>query len=127
MFIVSFWELEFRAEAQKDTVLTFVHGHIVWTVEMYRMYERKSSESVHIWDRGALWYIPDVSPVPVCPVKAELASLYMEGGAVAFCGQQGQHRATNRLQDSRVFPDQIQTPDVMPTTKHMKYLSMKTA
>ncbi len=28
-------------------------------------------------------------PVPVCPVKAVLASLYMEGGAVAFCSQQG--------------------------------------
>ncbi|TNN72565.1 hypothetical protein EYF80_017172 [Liparis tanakae] len=65
-------------------------------------------------------HIPAVGPAPLCPVSAVLASLYMEGGAVAFCGQQGQQRAANLLQDSRVFPDQIQTPEVMPTAKHIR-------
>lgn len=66
--------------------------------------------------------------VPARAVRAVLASLYMdEAETGGFRVLHGTYRAIKRLQDSRVFPDQIQTPEVMPTTRHMKYLSMKTA
>jgi hypothetical protein len=75
---------------------------------------------------------PDpVLAVPVLQVSPVLTSLYREpppaAAAAAAALLPQQQRVQNLLQDSSVFPDQIHAPDVMPTSRHMKYLSMKTA
>lgn len=62
--------------------------------------------------------------VPDLQVSPVLTSLYMEP-AEALLPQQ--HRVQKVLQESKVFPDQIQAPDVIPTRRHMKYFSINTA
>lgn len=102
-------QIIFRVKGHKNIVL----GHIrCWVLRNVSCYH-----TVHIWQKGSFLRIPYVNPDRVCPVNAVLASLHMEGGAVMFCD----------LQDLRVFPARIQTPDAMPTAEHMKYLSVKSA
>ena len=43
-----------------------------------------------------------------------------------FCRENKKHFVRNCFQASSVFPDQIQNPDVIPTARVMKYLSIRT-
>lgn len=63
-------------------------------------------------------------PVPDLQVSPVFTSLYMDPTEVLLLQQ---HRVEKFLQDSTVFPDQIHAPDVIPTRRHIKYLSMNTA
>ncbi|TNN75189.1 hypothetical protein EYF80_014599 [Liparis tanakae] len=62
--------------------------------------------------------------VPDLHVSPVLTSLYMEPLVPLLPQQQ---RVQKVLHESKVLPDQIHTPDVMPTRRHMKYLSINTA
>ena len=62
--------------------------------------------------------------VPDLQVSPVLTSLYMEPAEALLPQQQ---RVQKVLQESKVFPDQIQAPEVIPTRRHIKYFSMNTA
>lgn len=70
-----------------------------------------------------MWYKAELG-TPVLVVSAVLASLYAKALIDLLLLQ---HLLVNLLQESKVFPDQIHTPEVIPTTRHIKYFNMKTA
>ncbi|KAF3857860.1 hypothetical protein F7725_011061, partial [Dissostichus mawsoni] len=70
--------------------------------------DSSDNQDKRAWDTELA--VPDLQVSPV------LTSLYMEP-AEALLPQQ--HRVQKVLQESKVFPDQIQAPDVMPTRRHI--------
>lgn len=99
--------------------LVCVYEFIHW-----RHNKRSVSGRPHTWDRGICLGHDTELAVPDLHVSPVLTSLYMEPPAPLLPQQQ---RVQNARHESSVLPDQIHTPDVMPTSRHMKYLSMKTA
>lgn len=79
---------------------------------------------IQTWDNGICLGQDTELAVPDLHVSPVLTSLYMEP-LVPLLPQQ--HLVQKVLQESKVFPDQIHTPDVMPTRRHIKYFNIKTA
>lgn len=79
---------------------------------------------IQTWDNGICLGQDTELAVPDLHVSPVLTSLYMEP-LVPLLPQQ--HLVQKVLQESKVLPDQIHTPDVMPTKRHIKYFNIKTA
>ncbi|KAF3836141.1 hypothetical protein F7725_028699 [Dissostichus mawsoni] len=71
---------------------------------------------IQTWDNGICLGQDTELAVPDLHVSPVLTSLYMEP-LVPLLPQQ--HLVQKVLQESKVFPDQIHTPDVMPTKRHI--------
>lgn len=80
--------------------------------------------AIQTWDNGICLGQDTELAVPDLHVSPVLTSLYMEPLVPLLPQQQ---RVQKVLQESKVFPDQIHTPDVMPTRRHIKYFNIKTA